>query len=128
MPNTSKYKFLTAQYNIITLTRGDTYSFELNIDDDGESYQLTGDDTVYFGIMDPNQRFEDALVKKKFTVDDLDPAGNLIIQINPEDTLDLLPGRYFYAVKLLRDHLDEDGTEVYNVETVVDKTKFIICD
>ena len=128
MPNTSKYKFLTAQYNIITLTRGDTYSFELNIDDHGENYQLTGDDTVYFGIMDPNQRFEDALVKKKFTVDDLDPAGNLIIQIDPEDTLDLLPGRYFYAIKLLRDHLEADGTEVYNVETVVDKTKFIICD
>lgn len=128
MPNISKYKFLTAQYNLITLTRGDTYSFELNIDDNGENYQLTGDDTVYFGIMDPNQRFEDALVKKKFTVDDLDPTGSLIIQIDPEDTLDLLPGRYFYAIKLLRDHLDADGTEVYNVETVVDKTKFIICD
>jgi tetratricopeptide (TPR) repeat protein len=118
------------------ISKGNTYELMENYEEASKVYDIVMEveatdiyDLMSKGyVLENHQRFEDALVKKKFTVDDLDPAGNLIIQIDPEDTLDLLPGRYFYAIKLLRDHLDEDGTEVYNVETVVDKTKFIICD
>ena len=125
-------EFNTAN-NIIVTNRGDSYDFDLTIHDDsseGGIYKLLDNDTVYLGIMDPHQPFEFALVKKKFTADDYpDPTSNVItIKINPEDTLDLLPGVYYYAVKLKMDHATPDGEEVSRVETIIAKTKFIICD
>ena len=124
--------------NIIVMNRGDTYEFDLTIDDEASMdgrYRLTGDDAVYFGLMDPGQPFEVALLRKKYTVEDTDNMGNLYISIKPEDTLDLYPGKYFYAVKL---HLNHDiidpntgiptGERVDRVVTVINKTKFIICD
>jgi hypothetical protein len=124
--------------NIIVMNRGDSYEFDLTIDDetsiDGR-YRLTGDDAVYFGLMDPGQPFEVALVRKKFTAEDTDEMGNLVITISPEDTLDLFPGKYFYAIKLHLDHDDIDpntgestGKRIDRVVTVINKTKFIICD
>lgn len=124
--------------NIIVMNRGDTYEFDLTIDDEASidgRYRLTGDDAVYFGLMDPGQPFEVALVRKKFTVEDADEMGNLIITISPEDTLDLFPGKYFYAIKLHLDHEDIDpntgeftGRRIDRVVTVINKTKFILCD
>lgn len=124
--------------NIIVMNRGDTYEFDLTIKDETSAdgrYRLTGDDAVYFGLMDPGQPFETALVRKKFTVEDTDEMGNLVITIKPEETLDLFPGKYFYAVKLHLDHEDIDintgiptGERVDRVVTVINKTKFIICD
>lgn len=124
--------------NIIVINRGDSYDFDLTIADetaiDGR-YHLIGDDAVYFGLMDPGQRFEDALVRKKYTVEDTDTMGNLVIAIEPEDTLDLYPGKYFYAVKLHLNHADIDantgiptGLWIDKVITIINKTKFIICD
>lgn len=124
--------------NIIVLNRGDTYDFDLTIADETANdgrYRLQGEDAVYFGLMDPGQPFETALVRKKFTVEDTDEMGNLVITIEPEDTLDLFPGKYFYAVKLHMFHPDIDlntgeatGKQIDRVVTVINKTKFIICD
>ena len=77
--------------------------------------------------MDPHQLFEDALVKKRYTKDDCDEVGNLVITLKPEDTLDLFPGVYYYAIKL---HKVADNEEEYidEVITIINKTKFIICD
>jgi hypothetical protein len=123
--------------NMIVLNRGDTYEFELTIDDDCSidgQYHLQGSDIVYFGIMDPHQPFEDALVKKSFTVSDVDEVGRLAIVIEPEDTLDLLPGTYYYAVKL---HLQHDAINpetgeildyIDKVHTVINKTKLFLND
>lgn len=125
--------------NIITINRGDSFDFDLTINLGGaldtERYILTGSDAIYFGIMDPGQPFEWALVRKKYTVSDTDAMGNLTISIKPEDTLDLMPGRYYYAVKLHMNHpeIDENtgeetGKIIDKVYTVINKTKFIICD
>lgn len=124
--------------NIITINRGDSFDFDLTINLGGplsDRYILTGSDAIYFGIMDPGQPFEWALVRKKYTVSDTDAMGNLTISIKPEDTLDLMPGRYYYAVKLHMKHpeIDEitgEETEkiIDKVYTVINKTKFIICD
>ena len=121
--------------NIIVMTRGDTYEFNLNMVDDSGDYMLQGDDVLYFGIMDPGQPFEHALVRKRFTASDLDAIGNLNITIDPIDTLDLLPGKYFYSIKLHMDHDELDyntlaptGARIDKVVTVINKTKFIICD
>lgn len=123
--------------NIIMLNRGDTYEFDLTISDDTSAdgrYHIQGDDTIYFGIMDPHQPFEDALVKKKFTVDDTDGNGNLTIVIEPEDTLDLLPGTYYYSVKIHLQHenIHPETNEVLGyidkVNTVINKTKLFLND
>lgn len=119
--------------NIIAINRGDTYAFNLTINDDSAEdgiYRLIENDAIYFGLMDPGQSFEEALVKKKLTAEspEIDESGNIIFVINPEDTLDLLPGRYFYMIKLKMDHHDEDLNSVKGVRTIVNKTKFVIYD
>lgn len=116
--------------NIVMINRGDTFTFDFTIYDENSPegrYILKDDDALYFGIMDPHQLFEDAIVRKKYTKEDTDELGNLIITLKPEDTLDLCPGVYYYAIKL---HKLTDNEEEYidEVITVVNKTKFIIND
>ena len=73
--------------------------------------------------MEPNQPFETAIVRKKFTNKDLDDNGNVKVRFWPEDTQLLLPGKYYYQVKLKS--IDrETGKE--DIETIVDKTLFYI--
>jgi hypothetical protein len=116
--------------NIITMNRGDTLTFDFTINDDTASdgrYKLSNDDVLYFGVMDPHQPFEKALIKKRFTADDTDAAGNLTIKLDPEDTLDLIPGVYYYSVKLHK-MADTDDEYIDEVITVVNKTKFVLND
>ena len=77
--------------------------------------------------MDPHQPFENAIVKKRYTKEDCDEMGNLFIRFNPEDTLDLLPGVYYYSIKLHK-MTDNDEEHIDEVITIINKTKFIICD
>lgn len=118
--------------NIIKMTRGDTCEFNLTIDDEGSEngkYVLQGNDTVYFGLMEPNSVFEQSLVKKIYTEEDCDKDGNIFITIEPEDTEHLLPGVYYYSVKLEVDHENGETYEsIHKVITVINKTKFIILD
>ena len=116
--------------NIIMINRGDTFTFDFTIDDgsaDDGRYILKDDDALYFGVMDPHQLFEDALIRKKYTKEDIDEMGNLIITLKPEETLDLCPGVYYYAIKLHK-HTDNEEDYIDEVITVVNKTKFIIND
>ena len=118
--------------NIIKMNRGDTYEFNLTIDDEGSEsgkYVLQGNDTVYFGLMEPNSAFEQSLVKKIYTEEDRDKDGNIFITIEPEDTEHLLPGVYYYSVKLEVDHeIGKTCESIHKVITVINKTKFIILD
>ena len=122
--------------NIIVINRGDSFDFDLTITLDSEfRYALTGDDALYFGIMQPHQPFETALIRKKYTVAETDEMGNLSVSILPEDTLNLHPGKYYYAVKLHMNHPEVDantgeetGKIIDKVYTIINKTKFIICD
>ena len=119
--------------NIIKMNRGDTYEFNLTIDDEGSEngkYILQGNDTVYFGLMEPNSVFEQSLVRKS-TNDCIkfDKDGNFFITIEPEDTEHLLPGVYYYSIKLEVDHEHSETREsIHKVITVINKTKFIILD
>lgn len=120
--------------NIIVIPRGESYSFNLSIEDSNAAdgyYRLKDDDAVYFGVMDPHQLFENALIRKKYVREDMDPAGNLNIKIKPEDTIDLFPGVYYYAVKLHKsspENLELNEPEIDDVNTIINKTKFIITD
>lgn len=116
--------------NIIIINRGDTFTFDFTIYDENSPegrYILKDDDALYFGIMLPHQPFEDGIIRKKYTKEDCDEMGNLTITLRPEETLNLLPGTYYYAIKLHK-HTDDEEDYIDEVITVINKTKFIICD
>lgn len=108
---------------MIYLSRGDSCSFTLSILNGNklvhEYYTIEQGDKIYFAIMEPNQKFENALVKKVFTYDDIDENGNIVIQINPQDTEFLKEGVYYYMIKFTSNN---DS----NVETIIEKTRFFI--
>lgn len=124
--------------NILETNRGETFRFNFNIvneNSDTGVYKLQGNDALYFGLMDPNQMFEDALVKKKYTAADIDPEdpdGTILISLDPEDTIDLYPGKYYYMIKLKMDHdeTDDEGNNrhISDITTIINKTKFFIYD
>ena len=112
--------------NIITLSRGDTVQFPifLNIGSDLNPvrYDLHEFDELYLGIMEPNQPFENAIIRKKFNASSpKDHNGFTLLRLNHDDTKCLLPEKYYYQVKLRKyNELYQD----YDVMTVVDKTLF----
>jgi hypothetical protein len=119
--------------NIIKINRGDSYSFTVKIpvlDNYNKNYFLTANDAVYFALLYPNQRFEDALLLKGYTLEDQDvETGEIIIKIIPNDTRCLTPGIYYYTVKLQRGGTLEtigDYDEPDEVRTIIERTKFII--
>ena len=112
---------------IIYLERGDSFSTPIYINIgtklDPKYYTLNKTDRLYFGLMEPNQPFEDAVLKKVLSyADDTDDKGNTLLQLDPQDTLGLLCGKYYYSVKLRQ--IDECGKET--VTTVIQPTQFWI--
>lgn len=122
--------FNIAYNGIITVTRGDSFTLPmlLNYGTNIEplKYQMSQKAVVYFAVMEPNQPFECALIKKKYTSEDVDENGNVLIKFRPQDTQCVLPGKYYYQVKLQR--FNSDDPEDYEVDTVVDKTLFYILE
>lgn len=122
--------FNISSNGIVTINRGDSFEFPitLNIGNsmDRQHYVLTGNDTIYLGVMEPNQPFETALIRKVVTAaDTID--DNIIVRFWPEDTVCLLPGKYYYQVKLETDCYDPKTQRVRkDVETVIDKNLFYI--
>ena len=95
--------FDVSQNNLIAVTRGDSFSVPLFINKGTDvkpiRYTIGDKDEIYLAIMEPNQIFEQALVKKVFTNKDLNKYGDVYIDIDHEDTRCLLPGKYFYQIK-----------------------------
>lgn len=112
---------------IVTVNRGDSFELpiKLNIGSSmiHKEYVLQPGDVIYLGVMEPNQPFETALIRKKFTYEDLDEFNNITIRFWPEDTVCVLPGKYYYQVKI---QTIDSKTQKHDVETVVDKTLFYI--
>lgn len=113
-------------YNgIIRLMRGDSFSTPIHINIgtklDPVYRSLTANDVLYFGLMEPNQAFEDAVLKKKFTfLDEKDDKGNTLLILDPKDTEKLLVGKYYYMIKLRT--IDKPEHEI--VTTIVPPTLF----
>lgn len=131
-----------SQNGIISMSKGDSWktSIFINIGTDLEPapYNLEEGDHVYFGVMEPNQPFKDALVCKKLGVADRTPKdgggfrdGYVDLYFDSKDTEHLIPGVYYYEVKLLRPATDpgalEHGITEY-VDTIIPRTKFIIME
>lgn len=107
----------------IQLIRGDTLSLALFINQGNElvpsRYILGDNDEVYFALMEPNQLFENAILKKVFTKEtsEFTEDGDLIITLDPSDTENLLEGQYIYTIKLRTTNLDTNREEVRTVVT-----------
>lgn len=111
----------------IRLTRGDTFSMPIVINQGTNMvpirYVLNEKDEVYFGVMEPNQPFEVALIRKKYTKADLNEDGDVQLRLRHEDTVCLLPGKYYYQVKV---RLYNNNIQEYDVNTIIGKTPFYI--
>lgn len=110
----------------ILLNRGDNLTRVIFLNQGSKlspiQYVLRPGDKLYVGISEPNQCFEEAIIKKVYTSDNLNSEGNVVLKLSSLDTLNLLPGLYYYEIKLLTIINDD---EEY-VCTVVPKTKFEI--
>lgn len=111
---------------IIKINRGDSFDFDLPIP------SLSKTDAVYFAIMHPHQKFEDAIFIKGYKGNDPEvnnKTGNINIKILPSETKLLEPGVYYYTIKLYRGGSLEDlgaTREPEEVSTIIERTKFII--
>lgn len=110
----------------ICLTRGDTARIDVNINQ-GTSmnpvkYIIQPGDEIYFGLMEPNQPFEQAILKKKLTSKDL-VDSTLFIILNPKDTMCLLPGLYYYQIKA---KIFNPAINDFMVNTIINKKRFYI--
>lgn len=121
--------FDISRNGIITMSRGDTWKTEIFVNVGTElvpiGYTLKENEYLYFGLMEPNQPFEVALIRKRIdrTAVVEGDAGYYKINFEVEDTEHLLPGTYYYEVKLLR--IDED-TGGNLIDTIIPRTKFVI--
>jgi hypothetical protein len=118
---------------IVKINRGDSFELPVTIprkDDCTKPYFLTSRDALYFALMYPNQRFEDAIFVKGYTLEEQDvKTGEIIVKIVPNDTRALTPGVYYYTAKLQRGgtlEVLDDFDEPDEVRTIIERTKFII--
>lgn len=110
---------------IITLMRGDSFTTPIHINIGTKLspryYTLSNTDRLYFGLMEPNQAFEDAVLKKVYDfTSPQDGDGNTLLMLKPTDTEKLLVGKYYYMIKLRS--IDAFGQEM--VKTIVPPTLF----
>ena len=119
--------FRVSPTKIIEITRGDSFLYPLFINIGTEMYPerylLKDDDVVYFAVMEPNQRFEDAILKKVYTAADEETAdGDVLIKLDSMDTQYLLPGKYYYTIKV------KFSDSKLPIQTIIDNREFWILD
>lgn len=125
--------------NIIKINRGDYYSFYMTIEDDSrpnEIYELQPNDILYFALLNPHDKFEDAIILRGYTYSDAlvfnTSAGQIHtfkIELNREDTRNLSPGIYYYTFKLQKNAKSEAvNLKDPNAQltTIIERTKLII--
>lgn len=117
--------------NILSMHRGDDVCLKVAVqaNEFGDSYGLGDDDKVYVGVMEPRGHFEDALIRKAFGKEDMDADGNVVVKLVASDTVSLLPGAYYIQIKLRQMIGESDsGEALYDVSTILPKTRLIILD
>ena len=108
----------------IAVNRGDLFRAPLFINDgtvdEPIRYSLLDnpDTKIYFSIMQPNELFENATIRKIFTVKDANSLGDVIITLTSRETYALRQGKYYYQIKAVL----QDGT----INTITDKEIFYV--
>lgn len=108
--------------NVVSVVRGDYLELRIPLIQGRFPFQkkieIHDGDTLFFGMTHHHEPFERAILKIPYTKEDLNSEGDLLVVIEPEDTIHMLPGVYYYEVKLL--------TEDSKITTIIPKSKFII--
>ena len=122
------YNYIESNASIIRINRGDFYQAPLFINEgtvlEPKRHIIQSDEKVYFGIMEPNKLWEQSILRQIYTSEsEMTEDGDLIITIPSKDTEFLIPGTYYYMVKLVK---YSDKEEVDKVITVVPATLFYI--
>ena len=105
--------FIQIEDNYLKMNRGDSYSIPLTINEgtklDFQQYQLRQFDKIYIGIMEPNQSFENAIIRKVITIlSPTDEYGRPLFQLEQIDTEYLLTGKYFIEIKIVQKQNNKD--------------------
>lgn len=107
---------------IINITQGDTLSFNFKINLGTklypDYYTLKENDNLYLSVCEYNQDFEEGVIRKKYSTEDMSD-GIIKIKIINSDTLNLEKGTYYYTIKLRK--ATGDGFEYI---TLIDKNIF----
>lgn len=106
--------------NIIKVNCGDNFEFPvlLNIGSGiyPDIYFLKDVDRVFLSICEANQPFQDGIIRKIASRKDQDKYGYVTFNFTDNDTINLLPGTYYYEVKLIKNatlpYRSESLTEV----------------
>ena len=119
--NGDKYKTYILQKHLLVPEE------EIPLEERGDEKYYESDH-LYFALLEPGQKWEDAIVKKVYWANDIDPIEKVVlIHFYPEDTEHLVPGNYYYQIKLQRcPRSTKDGFE--HIDTVVPRTKFVIVE
>ena len=119
--------YIVKKDNMITMIRGDSFKhlfrFETGRFPRKKRIVLNDGDLIYFGLMYPEDYFEHCIFKKEFTKEDFNSEGDFILRLEPEDTVWLKPGTYYYEIKILH-----ESSEDVHLHTLIQKTRFIILD
>ena len=122
---------------VITLNKGDTFEYKYKIDlgwdfnnryhtYTSRYYTMQEGDHLYFALMQPNQVFEGAIVKKIYDVSDFE-EDHVNIKLDSDDTWYLTDGKYYYTIKLERFlYTDEENNNHYEVITTQPNTLFFL--
>lgn len=109
----------------ISIHRGDSFSVPLFLDIGQCGNPVRFDITknpgsiIYLGVMEPSKKFEDAVIRKKYTSESVvNDQHDIVVSFSPEDTLNLFPGKYYYEIKIAH----ADG----RVDTLTPRTEFFI--
>ena len=119
--------FRISDNGIISVNRGDSFELPLFINQ-GTSvepmrYVLKEKDELFVAVMECDQPFETALIRKRYTINDLNTNGDVLVRFDHEDTVSVIPDQYYYQVKV---RIYNEGRDTYDVHTVIPKTKFFI--
>lgn len=124
--------FTISNNNIISLSRGDEVSTPIFINWGTQirpvRYTLQDGDKLYFYLYEPNYSCDRCLLEKEYTNKDLNEYGDVILTFDESDTKHLLPGEYYYEIKVER--VETDGELITNeiMNTIVPQTKFFIVE
>ena len=112
----------------ITINRGDTFKVPIFIDISKDIFHnirfpFTQKDELYFFLLEPNTSIKHPLLMQVYTRDDLNENGDIVLKFIHDDTDWIVPGTYYYEIKLRAPY--QDGMKDALV-TVVPRRKFTI--
>ena len=119
--------FHIAKNGIITVNRGDTFTLPIFVNLgsplDPNILDLQQGDQVIFRIVRANDSFDNAIIEKIGTIENLNDEGAIEFVFNTDDTNWIEPNLYYYEVKV--EYFRDD---MINVKTFIPRTKFYIVE